>query len=385
MENGVSAVNGPSRRAILSSGGACGVCESSAPSGGAVYMNAGAYDGTMAGIVQETEFVDGEGNICTLKGDEHGFDYRTSVFRKHPDWTVLRSTMQLQNGDSAAILDKMNDFAQRRRDKQPLNFPSAGSTFKRPVGHFAGQLIEQALAELDAEAAALEQARAEAETAVQQAADAKAALDAQQAALQATQCELETALLDANSALTAQQAATQAQAAVTDAAKKAYEAATAALDAYVRAQSQRYTTADLHLTSLAFRCPLDSYGRITTQFGEPDPWGIPHRGTDFAAPGGTPIYAIADGVVSAARTMNSYGNCVQVSHGTADDGHCYDSLYAHMCSIAVAQGDTVQKGDLLGYVGNTGNVYGAGGGYHLHLELRVDGGRVNPLGYVPTL
>ena len=50
------------------------------------------YDGTMAGIVQETEFVDGEGNICTLKGDEHGFDYRTSVFRKHPDWTVLRST-----------------------------------------------------------------------------------------------------------------------------------------------------------------------------------------------------------------------------------------------------------------------------------------------------
>lgn len=108
--------------------------------GGAVYMNAGAYDGTMAGIVQETEFVDGEGNICTLKGDEHGFDYRTSVFRKHPDWTVLRSTMQLQNGDSAAILDKMNDFAQRRRDKQPLNFPSAGSTFKRPVGHFAASL-----------------------------------------------------------------------------------------------------------------------------------------------------------------------------------------------------------------------------------------------------
>ena len=241
------------------------------------------------------------------------------------------------------------------------------------------------LAELDAEAAALEQARAEAETAAQQAADAKAALDAQQAALQATQCELETALLDANSALTAQQAAAQAQAAVTDAAKKAYEAATAALDAYVRAQSQRYTTADLHLTSLAFRCPLDSYGRITTQFGEPDPWGIPHRGTDFAAPGGTPIYAIADGVVSAARTMNSYGNCVQVSHGTANDGHCYDSLYAHMSSIVVAQGDTVQKGDLLGYVGNTGNVYGAGGGYHLHLELRVDGGRVNPLGYVPTL
>lgn len=82
--------------------------------------------------------------------------------------------------------------------------------------------------------------------------------------------------------------------------------------------------------------------------------------------------------------MNSYGNCVQVSHGTADDGHRYDSLYAHMSSIAVAQGAAVQKGDLLGYVGNTGNVYGAGGGYHLHLELRVDGSRVDPLGFVPT-
>lgn len=240
------------------------------------------------------------------------------------------------------------------------------------------------LAELDAEAAALEQARAEADTAVQHAAEAKASLESQQAALSATQSELEAALLAANSALTQQQAAAQAQAAVTDAAKKAYEDATAALDAYVREQSRRYTTADLHLTSLAFRCPLDSYGRITTQFAEPDPWGIPHRGTDFAAPGGTPIYAVADGVVSAARTMNSYGNCVQVSHGTADDGHRYDSLYAHMSSITVAEGTAVQKGDLLGYVGNTGNVYGAGGGYHLHLELRVDGARVNPLGYVPS-
>lgn len=240
------------------------------------------------------------------------------------------------------------------------------------------------LAELDAEAAALEQARAAADEAALQAADAKAALEQQQAALADTQTALEAALLDANSTLTAQQAAAQAQAAVTDAAKKAYEDATAALDAYVREQSRRYTTADLHLTSLDFRCPLDSYGRITTQFAEPDPWGIPHRGTDFAAPGGTPIYAIADGVVSAARTMNSYGNCVQVSHGTADDGHRYDSLYAHMSSIAVAQGAAVQKGDLLGYVGNTGNVYGAGGGYHLHLELRVDGSRVDPLGFVPT-
>lgn len=112
--------------------------------GGAVFMNAGAYDGQMAGIVEKTEYLDGEGNLCTLTGEEHCFGYRSSAFRAHPDWTVVRTTMRLQPGDPAAILDKMNDFAQRRRDKQPLNYPSAGSTFKRPEGYFAGRLIEDA-------------------------------------------------------------------------------------------------------------------------------------------------------------------------------------------------------------------------------------------------
>lgn len=112
--------------------------------GGAVFMNAGAYDGQMAGIVEKTEYLDGEGNLRTLVGEEHCFGYRSSAFRAHPDWTVVRTTLRLQPGDPAAILDKMNDFAQRRRDKQPLNFPSAGSTFKRPEGYFAGRLIEDA-------------------------------------------------------------------------------------------------------------------------------------------------------------------------------------------------------------------------------------------------
>lgn len=289
---------------------------------------------------------------AALDAKQAEYDARLAVCREQ-----LRAMQRLDGGGAVWLLAQAKSLYQLLTFDAVLQQMSARNS--------------TVLAELDAEAAL-------------QAADAKAALEQQQAALADTQTALETALLDANSTLTAQQAAAQAQAAVTDAAKKAYEDATAALDAYVREQSRRYTTADLHLTSLDFRCPLDSYGRITTQFAEPDPWGIPHRGTDFAAPGGTPIYAIADGVVSAARTMNSYGNCVQVSHGTADDGHRYDSLYAHMSSIAVAQGAAVQKGDLLGYVGNTGNVYGAGGGYHLHLELRVDGSRVDPLGFVPT-
>ena len=85
----------------------------------------------------------------------------------------------------------------------------------------------------------------------------------------------------------------------------------------------------------------------------------------------------------AAGPVNSYGSCVQISRGTASDGSRYDSLYAHMSRIAVNQGQSVQKGDVIGYVGNTGNVYGANGGYHLHLELRVNGSRVDPLAYVP--
>ena len=112
--------------------------------GGAVFMNAGAYDGQMAGVVEKTEYLDENGALHTLNGDEHNFGYRRSVFRDHPDWTVVRSTLRLQPGDPAAILDYMNDLAQRRREKQPFNFPSAGSTFKRPAGYFAGKLIEDA-------------------------------------------------------------------------------------------------------------------------------------------------------------------------------------------------------------------------------------------------
>ena len=299
-------------------------------------------------------------------------------WKKSTTYTVLKKLCErgvLQNSDG-----QVTSLIRREDVQQAESAAVVDKTFGGSLPRFVAAFLNSKPIS-EAEAAEI---RAEAEDAARRAEDAKAELEGQQTALHTAQSQLEAALLDANSTLTAQQAAAQAQTTVTDAAKKAYEEATAALDAYVRAQSRRYTTAELRLTSLDFRCPLDSYGRITTQFGEADPWGIPHRGTDFAAPGGTPLYAIADGIVSAARAMNSYGNCVQVSHGTADDGCRYDSLYAHMSSIAVAEGTAVQRGDLLGYVGNTGNVYGAGGGYHLHLELRVNGSRTDPLGYVPS-
>lgn len=281
----------------------------------------------------------------------------------------LRAMQMLDGGGAIGLL------GQARSLYQLLTFGETLQQISAKNDSILRQLTEQSQA--------LELARQQAEEAARQAQQAKDALDVQQETLHRTEGQLQAALQQANETLSQQQAAEQAQAVATEAARKAFEDATEALDAYVRAQSDRYTTRDLVLTSLDFRCPLDSYSSITTQFGESDPWGIPHRGTDFAAPNGTPIYAVTDGVISAAGPVNSYGNCVQVSHGTASDGNRYDSLYAHMSRIAVSQGQTVEKGQVIGYVGNTGNVYGANGGYHLHLELRVNGGRVNPLAYLP--
>lgn len=187
----------------------------------------------------------------------------------------------------------------------------------------------------------------------------------------------------ASTELDSQQAAAEAQAAVTEEKRKAYEQATAALDAYLKAQSQKYQDPARHC-SLDFTCPLPSVGRISTYFGEPDAvYNKPHTGADMPAASGTLIYAVADGVVSAASARPSYGNCVQIDHGTADDGSSYATLYAHMSSFCVSAGQTVHKGDVIGYVGNTGDVRGANGGYHLHLELRINGTRTDPLRYIP--
>ena len=132
-----------------------------------------------------------------------------------------------------------------------------------------------------------------------------------------------------------------------------------------------------------FGNPLPGHYTITNTFSSPDPWGKPHNGTDFAAGNGTPIYAAADGIVSVARSHSSYGNYVMVTHGRADDGNLYETLYAHMSSYVVSAGTPVAKGDLLGYVGNTGSVWGAYGGYHLHLEIRINNVRANSLNYIP--
>ncbi|WP_294540445.1 murein hydrolase activator EnvC [uncultured Gemmiger sp.] len=241
----------------------------------------------------------------------------------------------------------------------------------------------EVLTRLDTEAAELEKAREQAQAAADNAKAAQDELLIQEQALQDTANQLADALMAANADLDEQQAQAEAQAQITEEAKKAYQQATAELDAYAKSQNSKYTTATLYC-SLDFGCALTPGMRISCNYGDPDGIdGSPHHGTDFPAAKGTPIYAVADGVVSAARAMPSYGNCVQISHGTADDGNNYATLYAHMSSIAVSEGQTVTKGQVIGYVGNTGDVSGKNGGYHLHLELRINGSRVNAMSYIP--
>ena len=110
--------------------------------GGAVYMNAGAYGGEMKDVLTEVTFLNEDGTLCTLPAAELALGYRTSVFEQHPEWCILSARVRLTAGDKDAITAQMQDFLQRRRDKQPLEWPSAGSTFKRPQGAFAGKLIE---------------------------------------------------------------------------------------------------------------------------------------------------------------------------------------------------------------------------------------------------
>ena len=111
--------------------------------GGAVVMNAGAYGGEMKDVLTCAKVLTSQGEIKTLSLPELKLGYRTSII-KEEDLVVLSAVMRLQKGDPAAIRDKMQDLQQRRVSKQPLDFPSAGSTFKRPEGYFAGKLIEEA-------------------------------------------------------------------------------------------------------------------------------------------------------------------------------------------------------------------------------------------------
>ena len=108
--------------------------------GGAVMMNAGAYGGEMKDVIERVRVIDEKGEIKVLKLEDLELGYRTSILTKKP-YIVVDGILKLETGNYQEILDIMEDYKKRRTSKQPLELPSAGSTFKRPQGHFAGKLI----------------------------------------------------------------------------------------------------------------------------------------------------------------------------------------------------------------------------------------------------
>lgn len=110
--------------------------------GGAVVMNAGAYGGEIKDVIEYADVCDTAGNIVRLTAEELKLDYRSSIIPEK-NYIVCAACFKLKKGDKEAIKAAMSDYNNRRRQKQPLTYASAGSTFKRPAGHYAGELIER--------------------------------------------------------------------------------------------------------------------------------------------------------------------------------------------------------------------------------------------------
>ncbi|NFT05984.1 MULTISPECIES: UDP-N-acetylmuramate dehydrogenase [Clostridium] len=119
---------------------ACGIPGSV---GGAVFMNAGAYDGEISFVIKESEVMSEDGKIITLSKDQLELGYRTSAIMKK-NYIVISATFCFESGEKDKIEGRVSELTNKREEKQPLEFPSAGSTFKRPEGHFAGKLIQDA-------------------------------------------------------------------------------------------------------------------------------------------------------------------------------------------------------------------------------------------------
>lgn len=111
--------------------------------GGAAVMNAGAYGGEMKDVLEQVTVLTKEGELLTIPREELDMGYRTSKVAKN-QYIVLEAVIHLAHGEQEKIREKMNELKEKRTTKQPLEYPSAGSTFKRPEGYFAGKLIEEA-------------------------------------------------------------------------------------------------------------------------------------------------------------------------------------------------------------------------------------------------
>ena len=286
------------------------------------------------------------------------------------DFKVHMAAMQeLREGGTVAMLSAVTDLYQLLTFSEVMQDISVRDT--------------EILTEMRDAKAALEAARQELEEEKAVLVSQKNQLDANNAQMQAKQSELNASLAEAQlSAEEAQQAQQQAQEAL-DSDEMNYEAVQKEIQKIIEAAAQSQGS----MSFTGFICPLKTYSRISSEYGyRVNPvTGVYklHGGIDFAAAGGTPIYAAASGYVSVAGwSTGGYGNYVIIYHGSMNAGADYSPLYGHMRSIVAKQGTYVSQGELIGYVGTTGNSTGN----HLHLEVwqgRSNASRVNPRQYVP--
>ena len=287
-----------------------------------------------------------------------------SDFKKH-----MAAMQELRDGGSVAMLSAVNDLYELLTFNEVMQDISIKDT----------EILDNmknAKEALESDKLTLESQRSELQS-------KKADLDAQNSQMRAKQNELNSSVAAAQmSAAEAQQAQKDAQAAI-ESDEMNYEAVKKQIQKMIAAAAASKPT----LSFTGFICPLKSYSRISSEYG----WrknpvtGVNklHAGTDFAAPGGTPIYAAASGYVQVAGwSSGGYGNYVIIYHGKMSDGNTYSTLYGHMRSVATSAGKYVKQGELIGYVGSTGNSTGN----HLHLEVWKGGSKanaVNPRGYIP--
>ena len=285
-------------------------------------------------------------------------------FKQH-----MAAMQELRDGGSVAMLASVNDLYELLTFNEVMQDISIKDTEILNNMKNAKEALQNDKAVLEEERTQLQSKKAE--------------LDAQNSQMQSKQNELNSSVREAQlSAAEAQKAQQDAKAAI-ESDEMNYEAVKKEIQKLIAAAA----ASQPQLSFTGFICPLKSYTRISSEYG----WrknpvsGVNklHAGTDFAAPGGTPIYAAASGYVQVAGwSSGGYGNYVIIYHGKMSDGVAYSTLYGHMRSVATSAGKYVKQGEVIGYVGSTGNSTGN----HLHLEVWRGGSKanaVNPRGYIP--
>ena len=303
---------------------------------------------------KEQQITEKEAEIADQWGD----------FKQH-----MAAMQELRDGGSVAMLSAVNDLYELLTFNEVMQDISIKDTEILDNMKNAKEALESDKLTLEAQRSELQSKKAD--------------LDAQNSQMRAKQNELNSSVAAAQmSAAEAQQAQKDAQAAI-ESDEMNYGAVKKQIQKLIAAAAASKPT----LSFTGFICPLKSYSRISSEYG----WrknpvtGVNklHAGTDFAAPGGTPIYAAASGYVQVAGwSSGGYGNYVIIYHGKMSDGNQYSTLYGHMRSVATSAGKYVQQGEIIGYVGSTGNSTGN----HLHLEVWKGGSKanaVNPRGYIP--